>query len=148
MLKLKEDMKRFFAYLNASDTFPDANARKFRDVYLASIAAHTASFLPEMPEWRLPSSGGENATLPPSGENQSGLFKGMEPEQVFFLLSCFDHCGYSGRERLSKVCAVTIVLCLRACYIPVHSFPKTGGRPVLCKSPPSGVSISAAADWM
>ncbi|XP_070391730.1 uncharacterized protein [Dermacentor albipictus] len=115
MLKLKEDMKRFFAYLNASDTFPEANERKFRDVYLASIAAHTASFLPEMPDWRLPSSGGENATLPPSGENQNGLFKGMEPEQVFFLLSCFDHCGYSGRERLSKIaiCNVALPVCPR-----------------------------------
>ncbi|KAH7953298.1 hypothetical protein HPB49_007003 [Dermacentor silvarum] len=113
--KVFKDMERFYAYFNASDTFPDANEREERDLYFTSIAAHTASFIPEMNEWHLPYSGGENTTMPPPGEDRSGQFKGMPPEQVFFLLSCFDQCGYSGRERLSKIaiCNVALPVCPR-----------------------------------
>ncbi|KAH7968968.1 hypothetical protein HPB52_013225 [Rhipicephalus sanguineus] len=98
--KLLNDSKRFFEHVAATGSFPGANERESRDVYLASIAAHTASYIQDAHEWHHAS--GETATSPPD-EDRGGRFKGLPAEQIFFLLSCFEHCGFSGRERLAKV---------------------------------------------
>ncbi|KAL1423856.1 hypothetical protein MTO96_020771 [Rhipicephalus appendiculatus] len=99
--KLLNDSKRFFEHVKATGTFPEANEREIRDVYLASIAAHTASYIQDAHEWHRTS--GEDAATPPPDEEQGGRFKGLPPQQIFFLLSCFEHCGVSGREHLTKV---------------------------------------------
>ncbi|KAH6936509.1 hypothetical protein HPB50_018453 [Hyalomma asiaticum] len=101
--KLLNDTQRFLDHVAATGVFPGANERETRDVCLESIAAHTASYIQDAPEWHLLQSRSENATMSLYDEERRARFKGFPPEQVFFLLSCFDHCGHSGRERLSKV---------------------------------------------
>ncbi|KAL3227632.1 hypothetical protein MRX96_024055 [Rhipicephalus microplus] len=107
--KLVNDSRRFFEYVTATGSFPGANERELRDVYLASIAAHTASYIQDAHEWHHAS--GEDAKTPPPDEERGGRFVGVPPRQVFSSCSAaFQHCGFSGRERLAKVAICNVAL--------------------------------------
>ncbi|KAL3248177.1 hypothetical protein MRX96_056590 [Rhipicephalus microplus] len=101
---LGEDVHRFEKVLRASDELPDASKHEFRMLYEVSIAAHTASRMPQSPEWQpLAPDPSLPAATPESKQNSFWSFK---PEQLFFYLACFMHCGAWARERKHESCPV------------------------------------------
>ncbi|KAL3208465.1 hypothetical protein MRX96_052548 [Rhipicephalus microplus] len=105
---LGEDVHRFEKVLRASGELPDASKHEFRMLYEVSIAAHTASRMPQSPEWQpLAPDQSLSAATPESKQNSFWSFK---PEQLFFYLACFMHCGAWARERNTKAALCNVAL--------------------------------------
>ncbi|KAL3203948.1 hypothetical protein MRX96_041615 [Rhipicephalus microplus] len=105
---LGEDVHRFEKVLRASGELPGASKHEFRMLYEVSIAAHTASRMPQSPEWQpLAPDPSLSAATPESKQNSFWSFK---PEQLFFYLACFMHCGAWARERNTKAALCNVAL--------------------------------------
>ncbi|KAL1447760.1 hypothetical protein MTO96_028335 [Rhipicephalus appendiculatus] len=105
---LGEDVYRFEKVLRASGELPDASEHEFRTLYEVSIAAHTASHMPESPAWQpLAADPSLSAATP---ESKQSSFWSFKPEQLFFYLACFVHCGAWARERDTKAALCNVAL--------------------------------------
>ncbi|KAK8773708.1 hypothetical protein V5799_011760, partial [Amblyomma americanum] len=92
LLRMTEDVNRLERLVNASGLLPDGSSHEHRELYMASMAAHIASRIQDIPELR-----GQlgDATAPSRGEQK--MFPWVPPAKLFFYLLCFAECGTSGR---------------------------------------------------
>ncbi|XP_075547430.1 uncharacterized protein LOC142581869 [Dermacentor variabilis] len=102
------DLMKFKSTFNASGIFPDATKQEIGTVYSASIAAHVASGLLDMPEWRRSSSGAGRVSS--SDGDAPNPFRSFQPEQLFFYLTCFAQCGKPGRQRQENIAICNFAL--------------------------------------
>ncbi|XP_075543761.1 uncharacterized protein LOC142578246 [Dermacentor variabilis] len=108
-------MRRFSELVKASDIMKNASLREKDDVCSASTAAHTASLMLDVMEQRHAPSAAGHHVAPTHGkthrlyENER-VFQRFRPEQIFFLLSCFYHCGNAGSRRQGKIGICNIAL--------------------------------------
>ncbi|XP_077494888.1 uncharacterized protein LOC144105651 [Amblyomma americanum] len=93
--------------LQGSGLLPGARPSELREVYLESIAAHTASYIPRMHSQAVSEAVGNEAEHS-GGERE--LFWGFPPEQLFFYLHCFSQCGRIGRARQGKIAICNVAL--------------------------------------
>ncbi|KAH6930204.1 hypothetical protein HPB50_011788 [Hyalomma asiaticum] len=107
-MRLALDVYRFRNVLKVSGIFHDASKQDHGALYRASIAAHAASRVPEMPEWRRFAADGVHN--PSMDEDVRNPFRRFQPEQLFFYLACFAHCGKRGRQRQKSVAICNVAL--------------------------------------
>ncbi|KAL3227670.1 hypothetical protein MRX96_024037 [Rhipicephalus microplus] len=107
--RLEHDVYKFSLVLEASGIFHGENERERSDLYIASIAAHVASRVPEMPEWsRIALDGGQDSSL--NGGDRLKPFRRFRPEQLFFYLACFAHCGQPAHQRQKSMAICNVAL--------------------------------------
>ncbi|XP_037576802.1 uncharacterized protein LOC119459027 [Dermacentor silvarum] len=92
---LSDDLRRLAQV--AAESLPNASVYEMREVSQASFAAHAASYIPSIAEWRPASAGGGNETT-------------LELDRLFFYLICYSQCGTEERERLKKMAACNVAL--------------------------------------
>ncbi|KAK8768261.1 hypothetical protein V5799_015274 [Amblyomma americanum] len=92
--QLHKDIVRLAMVLQGSGLMPGARPSELREVYLESIAAHTASCMARLHSPVASEAVGDDA-VHSGGERE--LFWGFPPEQLFFYLHCFSQCGRMGR---------------------------------------------------
>ncbi|KAL1426462.1 hypothetical protein MTO96_003461 [Rhipicephalus appendiculatus] len=107
--RLTLDVYKFGLALEASGIFHGEHKREHSAIYIASIAAHVASRLPEMAEWhRFAADGGHSPALD-DGDREKP-FRRFRPEQLYFYLACFAHCGKPTHQRQKSVAMCNVAI--------------------------------------
>ncbi|KAH7954790.1 hypothetical protein HPB49_021856 [Dermacentor silvarum] len=113
--KMLASMRRFSELVNASDIMQNVSLLEKDDVCSASPAAHTASLMLDVMEQRhAPTAAGYNVASQHGKTHwffgDEPMFQEFTPEQIFFLLSCFYHCGNAGSRRQGKIGICNVAL--------------------------------------
>ncbi|KAK8783005.1 hypothetical protein V5799_015654 [Amblyomma americanum] len=106
ILRYLEPLLRIFSHyeaaMNSSGFLSAPTRRERRELMTTGMATHIASNILRLPEVRATA----EAALPPTQR----AFRNIPAEQLYFLISCFTHCGATGRElRVQRaICNVAI----------------------------------------